>query len=90
MNLHLLFRSAILVTLFVSSAATAQYPTKPIKIVVPATAGDGCEVTHVGCIEIRDAPGADLAVALQALEGGHRLSQGYLSPPVQQVKTSPW
>ncbi len=44
MNLRLLFRSAILVTLFASAAATAQYPAKPIKIVVPATAGDGSDV----------------------------------------------
>ena len=44
MNLHLLFRSAILVTLFASAAATAQYPVKPIRIVVPATAGDGSDV----------------------------------------------
>ena len=44
MNLQLLFRSAILVTLVASAAATAQYPAKPIKIVVPATAGDGSDV----------------------------------------------
>ena len=44
MNLHTLFRSAILVTFFASAAATAQYPLKPIRIVVPATAGDGSDV----------------------------------------------
>ncbi len=44
MNLHLLFRSTILVSLFASAAAIAQYPVKPIRIVVPATAGDGSDV----------------------------------------------
>ncbi len=44
MPLHPLFRSVILVTFFASAAATAQYPVKPIRIVVPATAGDGSDV----------------------------------------------
>ena len=43
MPLHPLFRSTILVTFLASAAATAQYPVKPIKIVVPATAGDGSD-----------------------------------------------
>ena len=44
MKLLLLFRSAFLATLFASAAASAQYPVKPIRIVVPATAGDGSDV----------------------------------------------
>ena len=44
MKLLLLFRSAFLATLLASAAASAQYPVKPIRIVVPATAGDGSDV----------------------------------------------
>ncbi len=44
MNLQLLLHSTLLATILASSAASAQYPVKPIKIVVPATAGDGSDV----------------------------------------------
>ena len=44
MKLLWLFRSALLATLLASAAASAQYPVKPIRIVVPATAGDGSDV----------------------------------------------
>ena len=44
MHLHPLFRNVIFALLFASGAASAQYPVKPIRIVVPATAGDGSDV----------------------------------------------
>ena len=44
MKLPLLFRNTLVATLFASAAASAQYPVKPIRIVVPATAGDGSDV----------------------------------------------
>lgn len=44
------------------------------------------KLPHVRNVEVRDTPGADLALRFQRLEGLHRLGEGMATAPVQQVE----
>jgi len=51
-----------------------------------ATIGHAQQLAHVRRVEVGDAPGADLALVLQLLEGRDGLGQGRAATPVQQIE----